>query len=144
MGQRDVQDPRNTLIDQFVRIVREVRPKAFVMENVPGMMAGSTRAVLDDALEQFEASGYRITHPLRVLDASHFGVPQKRRRLIVLGVRSDLGCEIAYPNPATDGAPLPPTVWEAIADLPRVDEHDEPSDWTSRRTTANRSRISHA
>ncbi len=125
MGQRDALDPRNTLVGQFVRIIREVRPKAFVMENVPGMLAGSTRAILDDALAQFESSGYRITRPVRVLDASAFGVPQKRKRLIVLGIRSDCGSEIVYPGPPIQEALDPPTVWEAIADLPKVDEREE-------------------
>ncbi|HEY2911357.1 MAG TPA: DNA cytosine methyltransferase, partial [Gemmataceae bacterium] len=53
MGQRDALDPRNTLVAEFVRLVRDVRPKAFVMENVPGMLAGSTHTILADALSQF-------------------------------------------------------------------------------------------
>ena len=125
MGHRDALDPRNTLVNQFVRIVREVRPKAFVMENVPGMLAGATRPILVDALTQFEAAGYRIARPVRVLDASHFGVPQKRKRLIVLGLRADVGGEIAYPSAATPGTPPRPTVWEALADLPDVDGREE-------------------
>jgi len=125
MGHRDVLDPRNTLVNEFVRVVSEVRPKAFCMENVPGMLAGATRPVLDDALKKFERAGYRITHPLRVLDASHFGVPQKRKRLIVVGIRKDIAGEFAYPAKAPDGYAECPTVWEAIADLPNVDERDE-------------------
>ncbi len=125
MGHRDSLDPRNTLVNEFVRVVREVRPKAFAMENVPGMSSGATRAVLDDALAQFEACGYRVTHPVRVVDASHFGVPQRRKRLIVLGLRADVGGEIAYPSAAPTGTPARPTVWEALADLPDVDERDD-------------------
>ena len=122
MGTRDARDPRNDLVGQFVRIVREVRPKAFVMENVPGMLSGRTRGVLAAALEQFEAAGYRVTLPVQVLDASRFGVPQQRRRLIVLGLRADLPGEIAYP---TSGTLDRPTVADAIADLPDVDGRDE-------------------
>ena len=118
MGQRDALDPRNTLVGQFVRIVREVRPKAFVMENVPGMLAGSTRAVLDDALAQFESFGYRITRPVRVLDASQFGVPQKRKRLIVLGIRSDCGSEIVYPGPPIQESLAPERTWPLEATPP--------------------------
>src|SRR5207253_1422807 len=76
MGQRDALDPRNTLIGDFVRLVLGVRPKAFVMENVPGMLAGSTNSVLVSALARLDAAGYCITKPVRILDASDFGVPQ--------------------------------------------------------------------
>lgn len=122
MGQRDALDPRNALIHQFVRVIAEVQPKAFVMENVPGMLSGATQAILNDALAQFESAGYSITQPLRVLDASAFGVPQKRRRLFVLGLRRDIGGSISYPSSAPPGSPSRPTVWEAIADLPDVDQ----------------------
>jgi DNA (cytosine-5)-methyltransferase 1 len=122
MGVRDAQDPRNTLVRQFARIVSEVRPKAFVMENVPGMLAGSTRPVLDDAIEFFERSGYVLAHPVRVLDASEFGVPQRRKRLILLGVRKDIGTAIDYPGAVRGDRP---TVWEAIGDLPDVDARDD-------------------
>jgi DNA (cytosine-5)-methyltransferase 1 len=122
MGTRDAADPRNDLVGHFVRIVREVRPKAFVMENVPGMLSGRTRGVLTSALDQFERAGYRITHPVRVLDASHFGVPQQRKRLIVLGLRDDMVGQIDYP---TVGTLSRPTVAEAIADLPDVDNLEE-------------------
>ena len=122
MGVRDALDPRNDLVGQFVRVVREVRPKAFVMENVPGMLAGKTRAVLTTAITQFETAGYRITHPVRVLDASLFGVPQQRKRLILLGLRNDIPGGIEYP---TAGTLDRPTVWEALADLPAVDTRDE-------------------
>lgn len=125
MGLRDVLDPRNNLVSEFVRIVREVKPRAFVMENVPGMLSGDTRAILDNALEGFETAGYRITHPVRVLDASHYGVPQRRRRLIVIGIRKDFKEPIAYPERSAKGVPERPTVWDAIADLPDVDRIDE-------------------
>jgi DNA (cytosine-5)-methyltransferase 1 len=122
MGQRDALDPRNSLVSQFVRVVGEVKPRAFVMENVPGMLTGEARSTLDNALNGFEKAGYRITHPCRVLDASAFGVPQKRKRLIVIGIRRDLGEAATYPSRAASGIPSIPTVWEAIADLPDVDE----------------------
>lgn len=117
MGLRDAQDARNSLVGQFVRVVCEVKPKAFAMENVPGMLTGSTRGVLLEAIDQFEAAGYRITHPVKVLDASHFGVPQKRKRLVLLGLRNDFDGVIEYPSTKFEA----PSVWEAISDLPDVD-----------------------
>src|SRR5574341_1029962 len=61
MGLRDLRDPRNSLVDHFVRLVLELRPKAFVMENVPGMLAGATRLVLDKVIEAYEANGYNVS-----------------------------------------------------------------------------------
>ena len=124
MGSRDALDPRNTLVGHFVRIVCEVRPKAFVMENVPGMLSGSTQAVLVDAIRRLESAGYNLTQPVRILDASLFGVPQKRKRLILLGLRNDIAGKIVYPTQSPEDSPKRPSVWEAIADLPDVDRDD--------------------
>lgn len=121
MGLRDRKDPRNSLIDHFVRIVLELRPKTFAMENVPGMMSGETRKILDAVIEATQAAGYRLALPVRVLDALDFGVPQQRRRLFLLGVRSDVSSRIEYPTGKCEGQPERPTVWEAIADLPDID-----------------------
>ncbi len=120
MGLRDVADPRNTLVRQFARIVTEVRPKAFVMENVPGMLAGATKLVLDDAVAVLGAAGYRVTTPVRVVDAGTLGVPQRRKRLILLGLREDIPGELEYPHELPLGQPPRPTVWEAISSTARV------------------------
>ncbi len=125
MGLRDVEDPRNTLVDHFARLVAELRPKAFVMENVPGMQSGDTRPILARVVGLLEIAGYNMTMPLRVLDASEFGVPQKRKRLFLLGVRQDVADSIPYPARPCPGQPPRPTVWEAIADLPGVEECEE-------------------
>ena len=125
MGLRDTQDARNTLVDEFARLVAEIRPKAFVMENVPGMASGKTKPILDRIIAFFEGVGYTITKPIRVLDASEFGVPQRRNRLILLGTRNDLGVTLSYPKGTRPGQPARPTVWEAIEDLPDVSKRDE-------------------
>lgn len=124
MGLRDLKDPRNSLIDHYVRLVLELRPKAFVMENVPGMLSGETRAILEAVIETSRKSGYNITLPVRVLDAAAFGVPQQRRRLFLLGLREDIGGEIAYPSGKCECQPDRPTVLEAIADLPVIERYD--------------------
>ncbi len=125
MGLRDLKDPRNSLVDHYVRLVLELRPRAFVMENVPGMLAGETREVLNKVIEICESNGYNITKPVRILDAADFGVPQRRRRLFVIGVRNDVAEEIPYPNGRSPGQPDRPTVLEAISDLPTIEKHEE-------------------
>jgi DNA (cytosine-5)-methyltransferase 1 len=121
MGLRDAQDPRNTLIFHFARIVDEVRPKAFVMENVTGLNMGSTQPVFEAFLGKV-GKYYNVTLPVRVLTATDFGVPQARRRLFVMGIRNDIGCAADYPTPK-DGKDTP-NVWQAIEDLPKVEEDD--------------------
>lgn len=135
MGTRDVLDPRNTLVNEFVRLVLELRPKAFLMENVPGMQSGATAAIFEHALARWENEepGYAITTPVRTLNAAAFGVPQSRERLFVLGIRRDIASRPYYPDGPAAGQPPRPTVEQAIGDLPRLAEHPEmlERDWTS-------------
>jgi DNA (cytosine-5)-methyltransferase 1 len=124
MGLRDLKDPRNSLIDHYVRIALEIRPKAFVMENVPGLMAGDTRSILEKVIKVLQANDYNVTLPVRILNAADFGVPQQRRRLFVLAIRRDVGEVVAYPEGRCPGQPNRPTVLEAIADLPNVEKYE--------------------
>lgn len=141
MGKRALDDPRNALVREFVRLVREIQPAAFIFENVPGLASGAHRAFLSELIEAFEQAGYRMPMPYRVLDSAFFGVPQRRRRLILLGTRRDLPAT-RYPEPTCVPADIVrksavldlsrgPTVWEAIGDLPEVDDFPELSkrDW---------------
>lgn len=85
-GNRRIRDHRNQLIEEFGRLVGELRPKAILMENVPGM-AGDQR--FKSLLEQLSNSGYDVDDGVRVLDAADFGVPQHRRRLVLMASRTD-------------------------------------------------------
>lgn len=86
-------DPRD-MIPEFVRVLTEVAPAGFIMENVPGLVQRSTRPYFEWALAQLESAGYELNWA--VLNAADYGVPQKRRRLIVLGSR--LGV-LRFPKP---------------------------------------------
>ena len=133
IGKRLVEDSRNRLVFDFFRLVSALRPKYFVMENVPGMAAGGHTAILRNFIAEFEANGYRAVP--KVLNAADFGVPQLRRRLIVMGSRDDLAPAMhpepkVNPLPKRPGArtrpPLPhlptgPSVWQALGDLPDLD-----------------------
>jgi DNA (cytosine-5)-methyltransferase 1 len=114
IGKRKEDDPRNDLVWHFARLVGEARPRAFVMENVPGLGTGYGQKLLDALVGRFQEHGYAITKPVRLVDASAVGVPQKRKRLFILGTRRDQGVRIEYPEPFWN----PPNVWEAIGDLP--------------------------
>ncbi len=137
IGHRVLDDPRNELVFHFLRLVAELRPKAFVFENVAGMATGAHHKLLEELFEQFESSGYKVRLPYRILNASHYGVPQDRRRLILLGARRDVRLP-SYPVPRTtstatgervsrdliEGLKATPTVWDAIKDLPDIEEFD--------------------
>ena len=94
-GQRVMDDPRNQLFREFVRLLRGLKPKVFVMENVSGMVKGKMRLVFVDILKELKASGYHVS--VRLLNAKYYGIPQSRERLIFIGVREDLGIEPSHP-----------------------------------------------
>jgi DNA (cytosine-5)-methyltransferase 1 len=136
---RFLADPRNKLFKDYVRFLGEFEPKAFLFENVPGLLSLGDGKVLDRILSEFVRLDYRVT--VKILFAAHYGVPQERWRLILLGSKSS---EIAPPEPThfavgranfrggggvltfqlteSDKYRLLPavTVGEAIGDLPRL------------------------
>jgi DNA (cytosine-5)-methyltransferase 1 len=127
-GRRDLNDVRNTLVLHFARLIRELRPRYFVMENVEGLLLDHAAPILRSFCLRVKRAKYDIVEPIRVLDAANFGVPQRRRRTFVLGCRRGLlppkypkRCGIANGN----GEPYFPTVEDAIGDLPEIELFDE-------------------
>jgi DNA (cytosine-5)-methyltransferase 1 len=131
IGPRDLSDPRNLLYREFVRVCRAVNTRAFVMENVPNMIAMKNGHFKSKILSAFAAAGYRRTAVIPVL-ASEFGVPQDRRRVFIFGIRDDLLFQGDFEQAAMrflnkQKAVGVVTVWEALSDLPKeVSEDDGP------------------
>jgi DNA (cytosine-5)-methyltransferase 1 len=133
IGQRALDDPRNGLVRHFVRLVLELRPRCFVFENVKGLTVGRHRAFLDELVEAFDAGGYKVRLPWKVLNAASYAVPQDRERLILLGARR--GTKLPEYPAATTRAPRGdegqsnlkkgPTVEMALGDLPNAEDHPE-------------------
>lgn len=120
MGKRNSDDHRNELVFSFARLVEELRPNSFVMENVPGLLASNVRHTLDVLLRTLRSAGYKLQRDVPVcLDASDYGVPQRRRRLFIVGVQD--GAE----PPAVPTVRDSPSVSEALDDLPNVDDIDD-------------------
>jgi len=95
---RVIDDPRNSLYRQYVTIIRKLRPRVFVMENVPGLQNLAGGAVRQQILDDLQLEGeYRVASA--VVDAAGFGVPQTRLRILFIGVRRDLGIEPRFPVP---------------------------------------------
>ncbi|MDB9315666.1 DNA cytosine methyltransferase [Spirulina sp. CS-785/01] len=124
MGKREETDTRNGLVFEFSRLVCELQPRYFVMENVPGLQQGDALQVLQRVQQELEAGGYQITTPVQILNAKGFGVPQERKRLFLLGSRQGES-PLVYPPM---GEQETPTVKAAIADLPNLDEFSELAD----------------
>jgi DNA (cytosine-5)-methyltransferase 1 len=147
MGKRALDDPRNALMAHFIRIVTELQPKYFVLENVKGLTIGKHRKFLEEVIDEFEQRGYIVQKDYQVLNAVNYGVPQSRERLFLIGCRQGLKLP-EYPLPITKSpkskspklkalksnpnisaalanVPNAPTVWEAIADLPKIELYPE-------------------
>ncbi len=122
MGKRQLDDVRNTLVFEFCRLVKELQPRYFVMENVPGLRMPQYSHLLEQLISEFKAAGYEVTEPVQVLNAANFGVPQQRRRLFVLGTRVGAN-KLDYPERESPCQYL--TVRDAIADLPNLDDFAE-------------------
>ena len=86
-GKRSEDDPRNDLYKSFVRIVEFIRPKIFVLENVPGLARLWGGKVLECVLADFSALGYDVNH--EILSADFYGVPQQRRRVFFVGINQN-------------------------------------------------------
>lgn len=127
-GKRALDDERNLLIYDFARLVRQIAPRYFVLENVQGLLLGHARSAVDSFVHRVRLGGYRVVEDIRALNAADFGVPQRRHRTFIIGCRSALPVP-GYPNPTPiideSGRPYSPVVRDAISDLPPVDRHEE-------------------
>ena len=97
-----VDDPRNKLIHRYFDFVQALRPKVFLMENVPGILWPRHRAFLDQFYKSGENAGYLLKPPV-VIDARDYGVPQRRKRVFILGIRSDIEWDSNWPPYPTHG-----------------------------------------
>jgi DNA (cytosine-5)-methyltransferase 1 len=134
-------DHRNGLPTEFLRLVAELRPTLFLLENVPGMQRRHGEGVLGAFLCEAERLGYRCS--ARVLDAVWYGVPQYRKRLFVVGRRD--GAAFAFPPPLMAATDPRTHVRTALADLPEPDgEHPALTHHRRTRLSAlNRERLRH-
>lgn len=137
---RSLDDERNHLFKEFIRVVSCLKPKAILIENVPGIISMGKGTVVEQIYKELEILGYSVDH--RILFAGHYGVPQMRFRTVFIGIRKT-GFPIRFPQPRYDakavsnftGAktlclkidPLfsgemkkPTTVWDALSDLPEI------------------------
>lgn len=119
-GHRLIDDPRNRLYKSFVEIVSQVRPKVFVMENVPGLIRLFNGIFAEQVIADFSEAGYHVD--MKILSAENYGVPQQRKRVFFVGLNKDKisnSTSFTFPVPefGADTGILPVTCYEAISDL---------------------------
>lgn len=122
---RDVNDERNKLYLQLIRVIKAKKPKFFLAENVKGILNIGNGEVIRMIMKEFSSLGYKVQKKL--LNAADYGVPQTRERVIITGVRDDLDFTYTYPEPTNDkngGIFIPKwvTIKEAFKDIPNPDE----------------------
>lgn len=93
-GLQKAQQDERDMIPEFIRCITEVQPEAFVMENVPGLITKKARAYFESVLQRLSQLGYKLNWT--VLNSADYGVPQKRKRLIILGSKHDF---LRFPSP---------------------------------------------
>ena len=121
-GNRDTKDPRNSLFVDFVRFVKILEPKFFVMENVKGLLSMRTKKnllVKDIILQEFQKINYNVS--LQILSSANYGVPQIRERVFFIGIRNDIAFDKNKLIPNIDYSKKQYLkLWDAISDLPQI------------------------
>ena len=157
IGSRVELDPRNDLFKEFLRIGGELKPRALVMENVPGMATLGGGTILRHVLDGFKAIGYRVS--FAELLAAQYGAPQMRWRMVFIAFREDLGIpsNMGFPKPTHGprgiGELVPNctisaqdtkgfvTTREAIGDLPSLEAGQSRSDYLGKATCSYQRRM---
>ena len=112
-GPRNFDDPRNKLYLSYIRLVEEIRPRAFVIENVPGLVGLFKGEVKDNIIKRLSELGYQVEY--RIMCASDYGVPQNRKRVVFVGTKN--GEKVfSYPEKTDEVV----TCEMALADLPAL------------------------
>jgi len=99
-GKRNIEDNRNMLYLEYTRLLKKIKPKVFVMENVSGLIQGKMKLIFSEIVKELKKAGYKVS--VRLLNMCWYSVPQSRERLIFIGIRDDLrdrGNGSIYPTP---------------------------------------------
>ncbi len=124
VGRGKAEDPRNYLFLEFVRIVKFLSPKALLIENVTGLLACKNKHILKKIFSYFERLGYSMD--ARVLSAEEYGVPERRRRAVIVGVKDGLRFEFPRPTHGPRGKRPFATVGDALKKIAPSASYNDP------------------
>lgn len=127
IGNRNPNDPRNSLFRDYFEIIKAIKPEFFVMENVTGILSMENGNVIKEIMGLFRSIGYHVNEPLK-LCAENFGVPQKRHRIFIIGSLKGVSIKLEDKDIlfAENSllVPEPRTVRDAISNLPSIGIRD--------------------
>lgn len=112
---RGIDDDRGKLFFEYIRILKEKKPKFFLAENVSGMLADRHSEAVQSIIKMFDEAGYNVT--LDLVNAKDYGVPQERKRVFYIGFRKDLNISYSIPEGSTKDDNKKITLKETIWDL---------------------------
>ncbi|MBO5137078.1 MAG: DNA cytosine methyltransferase [Spirochaetaceae bacterium] len=112
---RGINDSRGQLFFDYIRILKDKKPKFFLAENVSGMLANRHSEAVQNILGMFKECGYDVS--VTLVNASDYGVPQDRKRVFYIGFRNDLNIKFQFPSPTTATSESKKTLKDAIGDL---------------------------
>lgn len=107
---KGIEDKRGQLFFDFIRIIKEKKPKFFLAENVSGMMAPRHQEALSNIKCLLEECGYNLS--FKLLNTSDYGVPQDRKRVFFIGIRKDFDFKYTFPSPFKEKSSLRDTIWD--------------------------------
>ena len=106
-------DVRGTMFYYYAKILKQLKPKMFLAENVKGLVSHDGGKTLQTMINVFEEIGYRVQY--KVLNAWDYGVAEKRERIVIIGIRNDIPVEFEYPTPYE----YKPVLRDALKDVPK-------------------------
>lgn len=112
---RGIEDVRGQLFYEYIRILRQVKPKFFLAENVSGMLASRHNEAVKNIISMFEKSGYNVS--LTLVNAKDYGVAEERKRVFYIGFRKDLNINFVFPKGSTEDDTKKLTLKDVIWDL---------------------------
>ncbi len=146
-GDRMIDDPRNKLVKEYTKAVKQIKPDVFLMENVTGLASmenGVGELVTEELSAIFDEMGYDSQY--KILNAVNFGVPQKRERLFFVGAKKELSFNFSWPEPShysqnsltsfSEDGQTHLTVGDAISDLPPLEPGQEKNRYASEPKTS--------
>lgn len=107
---RGINDERGKLFYEYIRILRDKKPKFFVAENVSGMLADIHQEAVQNIIKSFEDAGYKIS--VSLVNAVDYNVPQDRKRVFYVGIREDINVEFSFPKPSEQRYTLKDVIWD--------------------------------
>ncbi|MEA4987942.1 MAG: DNA cytosine methyltransferase, partial [Anaerovorax sp.] len=107
---KGIDDPRGQLFYEYIRILKDKKPKFFLAENVKGMMANRHSNAVEGIVRQFEDAGYNVF--IKLLNANDYGVAQDRKRVFYIGFRKDLDISFEFPTPSEYRPVFRDIIWD--------------------------------